>query len=186
MSEAAHPAPDNGRVVAGSGSAGSAAVKRHVADTTHVVFRGPGPAGHGCSTRAHKPRVRMGFQTQTQECGVRTVPVFDLDLHLSPHVVVVHGVVERVSQSFQLVVRLPLPRAPRGDGMAADTPGVLRTNNPPRSVALLKYSLTCHSRLRRCWPAWHHRSRRSCSPLASRPRRTCRPPRRCCRRRCRG
>ena len=35
---------------------------------------------------------------------MRTVPVFDLDLHLSPHVVVVHGVVERVSQSFQLVV----------------------------------------------------------------------------------
>ena len=193
MSEAAHPAPDNGRVVAGSGSAGSAAVKRHVADTTHVVFRGPGPAGHGCSTRAHKPRVRMGFQTQTQECGVRTVPVFDLDLHLSPHVVVVHGVVERVSQSFQLVVWTAAAAsrcraAPRGDGMAPDTPAAFYelTTNPPRSVALLKYSLTCHSRLRRCWPAWHHRSRRSCSPLASRPRRTCRPPRRCCRRRCRG
>ena len=57
---------------------------------------------------------------------MRTVPVFDLDLHLSPHVVVVHGVVERVSQSFQLVVWTAAAAsrcraAPRGDGMAADT-----------------------------------------------------------------
>ena len=67
----------------------------------------------------------MGFQTQTQECGVRTVPVFDLDLHLSPHVVVAHGVVERVSQSFQRRVDSGggsrCRAAPRGDGMAADT-----------------------------------------------------------------
>ena len=74
---------------------------------------------------------------------MRTVPVFDLDLHLSPHVVVVHGVVERVSQSFQLVVWTAAAAsrcraAPRGDGMAADTQRAFYelTTNPPRTVSL--------------------------------------------------
>ena len=35
---------------------------------------------------------------------MRTVPVFDLDPHLSPHATVAHGVVERVSQSYSLGV----------------------------------------------------------------------------------
>jgi hypothetical protein len=91
---------------------------------------------------------------------VRTVPIFDLDLHLV-HRPLWTKALPSVSQSFTSCEERP-GAAPRRFVRRASSQGDNQRTSPQSPLNYAKPH--CHSRPRRCWPAWHRPSRRSCSP----------------------